>query len=186
PALEDVSFEVPAGTTLAVVGRVGSGKSTLVSLLPRLHEPPPGTVLLDGIDVRAIPLDRLRAAFAFVPQDAFLFSASLADNLAYGVRGDVDAARVAGAADAAGLSDDLARFPQGLETVVGERGITLSGGQRQRATIARALVLDAPVLVLDDALSAVDTRTEARILDGLRAERCGRTAILVAHRLSTV
>src|SRR5262245_18386344 len=186
PALEDVSVEVPAGGTLAIVGPVGSGKSTLVSLLPRLYEPPPGGVALDGLDVRDVALDRLRAAFAFVPQDAFLFSAPLSENLAYGVRGDAEPARVARSAAAAGLSDDLEGFPQGLSTVVGERGITLSGGQRQRATIARALMLDAPVLVLDDALSSVDTRTEAAILDGLRAERRGRTAIVVAHRLSTV
>src|SRR5262245_24883934 len=147
-ALENVSIEAPAGSTLALVGPVGSGKSTLVSLLPRLYEPPPGTVRLDGFDVREIPLERLRAAFAFVPQDAFLFSAALRENLAYGVRGEPDAARIARAASAAGLSSDLARFPTGLETVVGERGITLSGGQRQRATIARALAVDAPVLVL--------------------------------------
>jgi ATP-binding cassette subfamily B protein len=185
-ALEDVSVEVPAGSTLAVVGPIGSGKTTLVSLLARLYDPPEGTVLLDGVDVRAIPLEVLRASFAFVPQDAFLFSASLEENLAYGLRGEPDPAGVARAAASAGLEEDVARMPKGLATVVGERGITLSGGQRQRATIARALLVEAPVLVVDDALSAVDTRTEARILDGLREERRGRTAVVVAHRLSTV
>jgi ATP-binding cassette subfamily B protein len=185
-ALSDVSVSVPAGRTLAVVGPVGSGKSTLVSLLARLYEPPAGTVLLDGIDVRRIPLDRLRAAFSFVPQDAFLFSDTIAANLAYGVRGPAARERLVAAAQAAGLAPDLERFPAGLDAVVGERGITLSGGQRQRATIARGLVRDATVLVLDDALSAVDVRTEARILEGLREARRGRTAVLVAHRLSTV
>ena len=186
PALQDVSVEVPAGSVLAVVGPVGSGKSTFVSLLARLRDVPPGTVLLDGTDVDALPLGTLRAAFAFVPQDAFLFSASIRENVAYGARGTPDPARLAAAVDAAGLAAEVAAFPAGLETVVGERGITLSGGQRQRATIARALASDAPVLVVDDALSAVDTRTEARILDALRHARAGRTAVVVAHRLSTV
>jgi ATP-binding cassette, subfamily B, multidrug efflux pump len=186
PALTDVSVSVAAGSTLAVVGPVGSGKSTLVAVLARLYEPPPGTVFVDGTDVRRIPLERLRATFSFVPQDAFLYSDTLAANLAYGVRGDAPRERLEAAAEAAGLAPDLERFPAGLDTVVGERGITLSGGQRQRATIARALAREAPILVIDDALSAVDVRTEARILDGLRDARRGRTAILVAHRLSTV
>jgi len=186
PALDDVSVHVPAGTTLAVVGPVGSGKSTLVGLLSRLRDVPVGTVFLDGIDVDAIPVPALRAAFAFVPQDGFLFSASLRDNVAFGRATPPNDAAVAVALRAAGLHDDLAAMPAGMETVVGERGITLSGGQRQRATIARALVVDAPVLVVDDALSAVDTRTEARILDELRRARAGRTAVIVAHRLSTV
>ncbi|MFO0931510.1 MAG: ABC transporter ATP-binding protein [Planctomycetota bacterium] len=186
PALRDVSVKVPAGTTLAVVGPVGSGKSTLVGLLARLRDVPPGTVFLDGLDVDAVPVHALRAAFAYVPQDGFLFSASVRDNVAYGAAAPPDDATVRAALDAAGLAGDLAAMPDGMATVVGERGITLSGGQRQRATIARALVADAPVLVVDDALSAVDTRTEARILDGLRRAREGRTAVLVAHRLSTV
>jgi ATP-binding cassette subfamily B protein len=177
---------VPAGETLALVGPVGSGKSTLVSLLARLRDVPPGTVFLDGEDVDAVPLERLRAAFAFVPQDAFLFSDTVRSNVAFGSRGETSEARLSAAIAAAGLADEVAQFPQGLETVVGERGVTVSGGQRQRATIARALVSDAPVLVIDDALSAVDTRTEARILDALRHARRGRTAVVVAHRLSTV
>ena len=186
PALKDVSIDLPAGSTLALVGPVGSGKSTLAALLSRLYDVPAGTVLLDGIDVNAVPLPRLRAAFAFVPQDGFLFSETLRANLSYGARAAPSPERVAAAAHDAGLEDDLAILPHGLDTVVGERGVTLSGGQRQRATLARALLSDAPVLVLDDALSAVDTRTEARILDRLREARRGRTAVIVAHRLSTI
>lgn len=186
PALRDVSVDVPAGTTLGIVGPVGSGKSTLLSLLPRLYDVPDGTVFLDGIDANRIPRPALRQAFAFVPQDGFLFGDTIRANLLVGARGPVDPARVEAAAAAAGLAEDLAGFPAGLDTVVGERGITLSGGQRQRATIARALLSDAPILVLDDALSAVDVRTEARILDGFRAARKGRTTFVVAHRLSTV
>lgn len=186
PALRDVSIDVPAGTTLGIVGPVGSGKSTLLALLPRLYDVPDGTVFLDGLDANRIPRPALRQAFAFVPQDGFLFGDTIRANLLVGARGPVAAARVEAAAAAAGLSDDLAGFPAGLDTVVGERGITLSGGQRQRATIARALLSDAPILVLDDALSAVDVRTEARILDGFRAARKGRTTFIVAHRLSTV
>jgi ATP-binding cassette subfamily B multidrug efflux pump len=186
PVLAGVSVEVPAGTTLAVVGPVGSGKSTLLHLLARLYDVPEGTVFLDGTDVQAIPLDRLRAAIACVPQDAFLFSDSLRNNLAWAVREAPTPERLAHAVRSAGLDEDLKAFPAGLDTVVGERGITLSGGQRQRTTLARALLRDAPVLLLDDALSAVDTRTEARILDALRDERRGRTAVVVAHRLSTI
>jgi ATP-binding cassette, subfamily B, multidrug efflux pump len=185
-ALSRVSLHVPAGGILGVVGPVGSGKTTLLSLFARLHDVPPGTVFLDGVDVNRIPLARLRAAYAFVPQDGFLFSATLYENLAYGVRGDVDPARLERAAEAAGLGDELSALPHGLDTIVGERGITLSGGQKQRATIARALATDGSVLVIDDALSAVDTRTEERILDGLARERRGRTTIVSAHRLSTV
>jgi ATP-binding cassette subfamily B protein len=186
PALDDLSIEIPAGSTLAVVGPVASGKTTLVALLARLYDPPPGTVFVDGVDVTALPLRELRHRLAVVPQDGFLFSDTIRANLEVGVRGVVDPRRVEAAAAAAGLADDLEGFPNGLDTIVGERGITLSGGQKQRATIARALLSDAPILVIDDALSAVDTRTEARILDGLARERTGRTAILTAHRLSTI
>jgi ATP-binding cassette subfamily B protein len=194
PALEDVSLSVPAGGTLGLVGPIGGGKTTLVSLLARLYPVPEGTVFLDGVDVTRIPLARLRAAFAFVPQDAFLFSESLRENLSYGVHAGIDAgvpgepslARIEAAARSAALDADLSALPKGLETVVGERGLTLSGGQKQRATIARALAADGAVLVLDDALSAVDTRTEAEILDRWKTARRGRTAVVVAHRLSTV
>ncbi len=185
-ALENLSIEVPEGSTLAVVGPVASGKTTLVALLARLYDPPEGTVFIGGIDVRGFPLRELRGRLAVVPQDGFLFSDTIRANLEVGVHGAIDPARVERAAQAAGLADDLAAFPNGLDTIVGERGITLSGGQKQRATIARALLSDAPILVIDDALSAVDTRTEARILDGLRRERVGRTALLTAHRLSTI
>jgi ATP-binding cassette subfamily B protein len=186
PVLSDVDLEVPAGSRLALVGPVGSGKSTLLRLLARLYEPPPGTVFLDGVDVTRIPVERLRAAFAVVPQDAFLFSDTILGNLGYATSADVGRERAAGVADVAGLGPDLAVLPRGLDTVVGERGVTLSGGQKQRATLARALLRDAPVLLLDDALSSVDTHTEERILERLEVEMRRRTVVVVAHRLSTV
>ena len=185
PALCDVSIEIPAGRTIALVGRTGSGKSTLLSLLPRLLDPPPGTVFLDGVDVRAYELGWLRAHIAIVPQETFLFSATLAENLAYGVD-RADRAAIERAARIAHLGPDVARFPGGLDTLVGERGITLSGGQRQRTAIGRAVLRDAPVLLLDDCLSSVDTRTEEAILEGLRGEMRRRTVVLVSHRVSAV
>jgi ATP-binding cassette subfamily B protein len=185
PALVDVSVDLPAGGTLAVVGPVGAGKSTLLRMLDRLYEPPPGTVFLDGIDVTRIPLERLRAAVASVPQDAFLFSDTIAANLAYAAA-DAPRERLLAVAQTAGLTPDLEAFPKHLDTVVGERGVTLSGGQKQRATLARALLPDAPVLLLDDALSAVDTHTEETILAGLAEELRRRTTVITAHRLSTV
>ncbi len=186
PALEDVSFDLPAGGTLALVGPVGSGTSTLLRLLARLYEPPPGTLSLDGVDVTRIPLPALRAAVAAVPQDAFLFSESIAANLAYGARGTPPRARLEEAARMAGLEQDLEALPQGLDTVVGERGVTLSGGQKQRVTLARALLREAPVLLLDDALSAVDTHTEEAVLERLGSVFGTRTTVVAAHRLSTV
>jgi ATP-binding cassette subfamily B multidrug efflux pump len=186
PVLTDVAFETKAGSTLALVGPVGAGKSTLLRLLTRLYEPPPGTVFLDGIDVTRISLERLRAAFAAVPQDAFLFSDTILGNLAYADPTGVPPERAMEAADVAGLAPDLQVLPRGLDTLVGERGVTLSGGQKQRATLARALLREAPVLLLDDALSAVDTQTEERILERLEIEFRRRTVIVVAHRLSTV
>ena len=184
-ALRDVSFRVPAGARVALVGRTGSGKSTLLGLVPRLFDPPPGTVLLDGEDVRTLDLAWLRGRIAWVPQDTFLFSATVAENLAYG-RVDANAEEIEHAARAAGLDGDIARFPEHYETRVGERGITLSGGQKQRAAIARAVLLDAPVLVLDDCLSSVDTETEERILRGLADEMRRRTTLIVSHRVSAV
>ena len=185
-ALHDVSFSIDAGETLGLVGPVGAGKSTFLALLTRTYDPPAGAIHLDGHDIARIPVETLRAAFAVVPQDAFLFSTTIERNLAYAVDGALDPSRARGALELAGLSSDLETFPKGLDTVVGERGLQLSGGQKQRVTIARALLREAPVLVLDDCLSAVDTHTEARILEGLRTEMRRRTAIVVAHRLSTV
>jgi ATP-binding cassette subfamily B protein len=185
PALRDVSFRVPAGSTVALVGRTGSGKSTLLSLLPRLFDPPAGAVLLDGVDVRERDLAWLRTQLAVVPQEAFLFSATISENLAYGVS-DGDDGAIREAARVANLDGDIEAFPERWETRVGERGITLSGGQKQRATIARALLRGAPVLLLDDCLSSVDTQTEEAILGGLKAEMARRTTLIVSHRVSTV
>lgn len=183
--LDGVSLEAAAGETVAVVGRTGAGKSTLLSLLLRLDEPPPGAIRLAGRDVREIPLPALRRLVATVPQETFLFSDTLAANVAFG-RPDASREEVERAARAAGLGPDLERFPKGLDTIVGERGITLSGGQKQRTALARAILADAPVLVLDDAFSSVDTETEARILRGLKETVSGRTVFLVSHRLSTI
>ncbi len=185
PALRDLSLRVPAGQTVALVGRTGAGKTTLLSLVPRLFDPPPGTVFVDGVDVRLWDLDALRARIALVPQETFLFSATLADNIGFGVESAPREA-VEHAARIARLDEDVRGFPAGYDTIVGERGITLSGGQRQRAAIARALMREAPVLMLDDCLSSVDTQTEDAILHGLRGEMRRRTALLVSHRVSTV
>jgi ATP-binding cassette, subfamily B, multidrug efflux pump len=186
--LEGVSVRIEAGQTVALVGPTGSGKSTLISLLPRLFDPPPGTVFIDGVDVRDLSLAQLRRAVGFVPQEAFLFSESIADNIAFGLGGAkaADPERIRWAAGVARLDKDIAAFPGGFDTMVGERGITLSGGQKQRAAIARALVGDPRILVLDDALSAVDTYTEEEILHRLRAVLRERTALIVSHRVSTV
>jgi ATP-binding cassette subfamily B protein len=187
PVLDDVSALLPAGTTTAIVGATGSGKSTLLNLLPRLHEAPPGTVFIDGVDVRRIPLAVLRGAIGFVPQEPFLFSDTIAQNIAFGARdGQGSRERIEEAARIARLDADLTDFPRGYETIVGERGITLSGGQKQRTAIARALVVDPKILVLDDALSSVDTYTEEEILSRLRGVMRQRTSIIVSHRISTV
>jgi ATP-binding cassette, subfamily B, multidrug efflux pump len=186
--LDHVSFTIPAGTTTAIVGPTGSGKSSLLALLPRLHDAPVGAVLIDGVDVRRIPLATLRAAVGFVPQDPLLFSATIGENVALGLTADPEQIleRITWAARIAQLDRDVADFPHGFETVVGERGITLSGGQKQRTALARALAIDPRILVLDDALSAVDTATEERILRGLGSVMQGRTSIIVSHRVSTV
>jgi ATP-binding cassette subfamily B protein len=185
PALHDVSLEVPAGRTVAIVGRTGAGKSTLLSLLPRLFDPPPGTVFLDGVDIRCMDLEWLRSRLAIVSQETFLFSTTLEENIALGVD-QLDREAVIEAARLARLDADVREFPDGYRTLIGERGITLSGGQRQRTAIARALMRDAPVVLLDDCLSSVDTQTEEGILEGLRAETRDRTALLVSHRVSAV
>jgi len=185
--LDDISAVLPAGTTTAIVGATGSGKSTVLHLLTRLHNPPAGTVFIDGVDVRHIPLSVLRGAIGVVPQEPFLFGASIAENVAFGARGERDTrAAVEAAAAVARLDKDVPSFPKGYDTVIGERGITLSGGQKQRVALARALMIDPKVLVLDDAMSAVDTYTEEEILSRLSAVMRQRTSIIVSHRISTV
>jgi len=183
--LRGVNLRIPAGATVAIVGRTGSGKSSLVRLIPRLMDPVSGLVLIDGNDARDFPLAELRRQIGFVPQETFLFSATLADNIAFGVP-DASPEQIRRAATLAGLDEDVAGFPNGYETMVGERGITLSGGQKQRAAIARAILGDPRILILDDALSSVDTVTEERILVELSAIMRGRTTILISHRVSTV
>ncbi len=185
PALRDVSFRVPAGRTVALVGATGSGKSTLLALLGRTFDPPRGTVFLDGVDVLDYGLRALRARLAMAPQDTFLFSATVAENIGFGAEG-ADRAAVVRAAEVAHLDGDVGGFPDGYDTRVGERGVTLSGGQRQRTAIARAVLRQAPVLGLDDCLSSVDTHTEEAVLRGLRGEMARRTTLIVAHRVSTV
>jgi ATP-binding cassette subfamily B protein len=185
--LRDVSLKMPAGTTTAIVGATGSGKSTLLRLIPRLWDAPAGTVFVDGIDVRHLPLAALRGAIGFVPQEPFLFSATIAENIAFGTGGSRPSrTQVEHVAALARLDKDLENFPAGYDTLVGERGLTLSGGQKQRTAIARALMLDPSILVLDDAFSAVDTYTEEEILTRLAGVMRERTTILVSHRISTV
>ena len=186
PVLHDISLRVPAGTTLAIVGPTGSGKSTLASLLPRLYDPPPGTVFVDGIDVRELPLAILRGSIGMVPQEPFLFSDTIAGNVAFGTPERDEIEDLKHAVAVARLDVDVETFPNRWTTTVGERGLTLSGGQKQRTAIARALMIDPPILILDDALSAVDTDTEAAILDGLVGVMRSRTAILISHRASTI
>lgn len=185
PVLEDVSVHVKAGETLAVLGRTGSGKSTLPSLLMRLYDVPDGMITIDGHNLREISLAALRRNIACVPQDNFLFSDTLQNNIAFG-SDNKSLEAVQEAAKNACIHDNIMEFPKQYQTLVGERGVTISGGQKQRSSIARALMKDAPILLLDDALSAVDTDTERQILDNLRRLRKGRTTIIVAHRISTI
>lgn len=184
-ALKNIDLEIPAGSTVAIVGHTGSGKSSLVSLIPRLLDPTRGTVYLDGVDLKNLDPEWLRRQIGFVPQETFLFSATLGENIAWGVEEATDA-EITRAAELAGLGPDIAGFPAGFETVIGERGLTLSGGQKQRVAIARAILRDPRILILDDALSSVDTLTEERILTGLAGVMHGRTTILISHRVSTV
>jgi ATP-binding cassette subfamily B protein len=183
--LKDLTLTVPPGMTLGITGRTGSGKSLLLSLVPRLLDPTEGRVLLDGVDVRALPLSELRKAVGVVPQEPFLFSETIAENIAFGLE-EPDMDRVVEAAKLAGVHEDILRFPQGYQTLLGERGVTLSGGQRQRVALARALAKRPQVLILDDALSAVDTETEARILQGLKRVLGQQTTFLVSHRTATL
>lgn len=185
PTLEDINLHVPTGTTLAIIGRTGNGKSTLVNLLLHLYNTKPGMLLIDGRDINTIELKTLRENIAYVPQDNFLFSDTLRHNIAFGVEND-DMEAITKATEAACIHENIVAFPDGYETIVGERGVTLSGGQKQRSSIARALIKDAPILILDDSLSAVDTDTEEQILKNLKENRAGKTTILIAHRISTI
>jgi ATP-binding cassette subfamily B multidrug efflux pump len=183
--LRGIDLTIEAGQTVAFVGRTGTGKSTLMNLITRLIDPAPATVFVDGVDVRDYPLAQLRSAVGYVPQETFLFSETLAENIAFGVEKSVRA-EVEWAAEIAGLSDDIRGFPEGFDTMVGERGITLSGGQKQRTAIARAVMRQPRILILDDALSSVDTYTEEKILAQLRGVMRERTSLIVSHRISTV
>jgi ATP-binding cassette subfamily B protein len=185
PVLRDINLTIEAGQIVAFVGRTGSGKSTLANLIPRLLEMPPGTVFIDGVSAREYPLAQLRAAIGYVPQETFLFSDTLAENIAFGVE-KAERADIEWAAEIAGLTEDIRGFPDGFETLVGERGITLSGGQKQRTAIARAVMRQPKILILDDALSSVDTYTEEKILGRLRGVMRERTSIIISHRISTV
>jgi ATP-binding cassette subfamily B protein len=180
-----VNLTIEAGQTVAFVGRTGSGKSTVANLIPRLIEAPDNSVFIDGIQVKDYPLTQLRESIGYVPQETFLFSDTLRGNIAFGV-GEVEEAQVAWAANIGGLSEDIAGFSDGLNALVGERGITLSGGQKQRTAIARAVLREPKILILDDALSSVDTYTEEKILSHLRGVMRDRTSVIVSHRVSTV
>jgi len=185
PVLHDINLMIPAGSTLAVVGPTGSGKSTLAALIARLWEAPADSLILDGRSIRDYPLAELRQAIGFVPQDTFLFSDTLRENIAFGVTDTVEEG-VLEAAEIASLSGEIQSFPHQYETMVGERGITLSGGQKQRTSIARAILRQPKILILDDALSSVDTDTEEKILRRLREVMSQRTSVLISHRVSTV
>ncbi len=185
PVLHDINLQVPAGRSLAIVGPTGSGKTTLVNLIPRIYDAEPGTVLLDGRPLREYPLEILRSNIGFVPQETFLFSETVRENIAFGKQAASDS-EVRAAAEAASIASDIEDFPDKYQTMVGERGITLSGGQKQRTAIARALIRNPRILVLDDALSSVDTHTEDKILNHLRDLMAGRTTIFISHRVSTV
>jgi len=183
--LHKINLTIPAGSTLAIVGPTGSGKSTLVHLIPRLYEAPPGSVYLDGKDICDYRLEELRRMIGFVQQETFLFSETIRENIAFGVSHATDG-QIHHAAEIGGLLSDVEDFPMKFETIVGERGITLSGGQKQRTAIARAVLRNPKILVLDDALSSVDTYTEEIILNRLASVMRGRTTVLISHRISTV
>lgn len=185
PVLKEINLTIEAGQTVAFVGRTGSGKSTLISLIPRLLEAPPNTVFVDGVSVHEYPLAQLRSSIGYVQQETFLFSDTLAQNIAFGVA-KAEAAEIEWAAEIAGLTEDVRGFPDEFDTMVGERGITLSGGQKQRTAIARAVLRQPKILILDDALSSVDTYTEEKILAQLRGVMRDRTSLIVSHRVSTV
>jgi ATP-binding cassette subfamily B protein len=183
--LKEISLHVPAGATLAIVGHTGSGKTTLISLIARLLEVEPGKIFIDGADITTTPLAELRRKIGLVPQESFLFSTTLRENIDFGER-EGERLSVEGAARLAGLMPDVGAFPKGFESIIGERGINLSGGQRQRAALARALLSDPKILILDDAFSSVDTQTEEKILENLNTTLGSKTAIIISHRISTV
>jgi len=185
PVIKDLTLTIPAGHTVAFVGRTGSGKSTIANLIPRLIEAPPHTVFIDDVDIRDYPLAQLRSSIGYVPQETFLFSDSVKGNIAFGVE-NAEQAEVEWAAEIAGLSEDIKGFPDRFEALVGERGITLSGGQKQRTAIARAVLREPKILILDDSLSSVDTYTEEKILGQLRGVMRDRTSVIISHRISTV
>jgi len=185
PVLRDINLQIPAGSSLAIVGPTGSGKTTLVSLIPRIYDAAPGMVLIDGRPIRQYPLEFLRKSIGFVPQETFLFSESIRENIGFGVSRATDA-EVSAAAHGASIAEDIESFPEQYQALVGERGITLSGGQKQRTAIARALLRNPRILILDDALASVDTQTEDKILNHLREIMQGRTTIFISHRVSTV
>ena len=185
PVLKNIFLKIPAGKTVAIVGATGSGKSTLVQLIPRLYNAPPNTLFVDGVPIENIPLETLRRAIGFIPQDTFLFGESIRENIAFGVDDATDS-QIERAAAVSSILADIQQFPSGFKTIVGERGITLSGGQKQRTAISRAVIRDPGILILDDALSSVDTYTEEQILQELEHVMRGRTAILISHRVSTV
>jgi ATP-binding cassette subfamily B multidrug efflux pump len=185
PVLHDINLQIPAGSSLAIVGPTGSGKTTLVSLIPRIYDSEPGSVLIDGVPIREYPIATLRRNLGFVPQETFLFSETVRENIAFG-KEDATDSDVRSAARAASIAEEIESFPEQYRTLVGERGITLSGGQKQRAAIARAIIRNPRILILDDALSSVDTHTEDKILNHLREIMQGRTTIFISHRVSTV
>jgi ATP-binding cassette, subfamily B, multidrug efflux pump len=185
PVLDNVNLKIPAGTSLAIVGPTGSGKSTLVDLIPRIYDAAPGMILIDGRPIREYPLEWLRRNIGFVPQETFLFSDTIRENIAFGAENASDQ-DIREAAEAARIAGDIESFPDKYDTMVGERGITLSGGQKQRTAIARAIIRNPRILVLDDALASVDTQTEDQILNHLREVMKDRTTIFISHRVSTV
>ncbi|MGD0129236.1 MAG: ABC transporter ATP-binding protein [Terriglobia bacterium] len=185
PILKNLNLQIPAGKTVAIVGATGSGKSTLVGLIPRLYDAPEGSLLVDGVPIREIPLQTLRRHIGFVPQETFLFSESIRENVKFGVPEATDS-RVERAAEISNILPEIQSFPKGFDTMVGERGLTLSGGQKQRTAISRAVIRDPRILILDDALSSVDTYTEEKILRQLTGVMAGRTTILISHRVSTI
>jgi ATP-binding cassette subfamily B multidrug efflux pump len=184
PVLQNINLHIPAGSSLAIVGPTGSGKSTLVGLIPRLHDAPAGEVLIDGQPIRNFTLAELRRSIGFIPQETFLFSDTIRQNIAFGTP-DASPQQIEDAATTAHIATEILEFPRGFDTLVGERGVTLSGGQKQRTAIARAVIRDPRILILDDALASVDTYTEERILGGLRQEMSSRTTVFISHRIST-